>query len=88
MAVQYLPSAVILDVGLPDNSGLVVLDRLKHDRRTRHIPVHVVSADDYSQTAFSLGAVGYLMKPVKREELEGTLKQLETRLAHECVAFW
>ncbi len=51
MAVQYLPSAVVLDIGLPDHSGLSVLDRLKHDARTRHIPVHVVSAGDYSEAA-------------------------------------
>jgi signal transduction histidine kinase/CheY-like chemotaxis protein/CHASE3 domain sensor protein len=81
MAVQYLPSAVVLDIGLPDHSGLSVLDRLKHDARTRHIPVHVVSASDYSQTALELGAVGYMLKPVKREELVKALKQLETRLA-------
>ncbi|AGA24735.1 response regulator [Singulisphaera acidiphila] len=81
VAVQYLPNAVVLDVGLPDYSGLSVLDRLKHDARTRHIPVHVVSAGDYAQTALSLGAVGYMLKPVKREELVEALKQLETRLA-------
>lgn len=80
VAAQHLPSAVILDVGLPDHSGLAVLDRLKHDRRTRHIPVHVISAGDHAQAALSLGAVGYMLKPVKREELTDTLKKLETRL--------
>ncbi|HEY1068618.1 MAG TPA: response regulator, partial [Pirellulales bacterium] len=80
-AVQHLPSAVVLDVGLPDHSGLSVLDRLKRDSRTRHIPVHVVSAGDYAQTALSLGAVGYMLKPVKRDELAGAMKRMETRLA-------
>ncbi|MCE9603438.1 MAG: response regulator [Planctomycetia bacterium] len=80
MAVQYLPSAVVLDVGLPDHSGLSVLDRLKHDARTRHIPVHVVTAGDYGQTAISLGAVGYMIKPVARQELVDTLQRLESRL--------
>jgi signal transduction histidine kinase/CheY-like chemotaxis protein/CHASE3 domain sensor protein len=80
MAVQYSPNAVVLDIGLPDHSGLSVLDRLKQDGRTRHIPVHVVSAGDYAQTALSLGAVGYMLKPVKREELAEALKQLESRL--------
>ncbi len=80
LAQEYLPHAVILDVGLPDHSGLSVLDRLKHDTRTRHIPVHVVSAEDYSHTAYSLGAVGYMLKPVKREQLVGALDQLEHRL--------
>lgn len=78
-AAQYLPHAIVLDIGLPDYSGLSVLDRLKHDPRTRHIPVHVVSAGDYAQTALSLGAVGYMLKPVKREELAEALQRLETR---------
>ncbi|WP_165246098.1 response regulator [Paludisphaera soli] len=81
VAVQHLPSAVVLDVGLPDQSGLSVLDLLKHDARTRHIPVHVVSAGDHAQTALALGAVGYMFKPVKREELARALGQLESRLS-------
>ncbi len=80
LAKQYLPSAVVLDVGLPDNSGLSVLDRLKRNPRTRHIPVHVVSGGDYAQKALSLGAIGYMLKPVKREELVDVLKKLESRL--------
>ncbi len=80
-AVQYLPDAVVLDIGLPDHTGLWVLDRLKHDRRTRHIPVHVVSANDYSQAARTLGAVGHLIKPVRREDLAGAIRQLEARLS-------
>ena len=80
LAKQYLPSAVVLDVGLPDNSGLSVLDRLKRNPRTRHIPVHVVSGGDYAQKALQLGAIGYMLKPVKREELVDVLKKLESRL--------
>lgn len=79
LAKQYLPNAVLLDVGLPDNSGLSVLDRLKNNTRTRHIPVHVISATDHSQTALSLGAVGYMLKPVKRAELADMLTQIESR---------
>src|SRR6202453_4210096 len=81
LAKEFNPSAVVLDVGLPDHSGLWVLDRLKRDVRTRHIPVHVVSASDNAQTALSLGAIGYLLKPVKREDLTDVLKKLETKLA-------
>ncbi|MGV3592862.1 MAG: response regulator [Gammaproteobacteria bacterium] len=77
LAERFLPSAVILDVGLPDHSGLSVLDRLKHNPRTRHIPVHVISAEDYAETAYSLGAISYTLKPVKREELLQTFQQLE-----------
>jgi CheY-like chemotaxis protein len=74
LARQFKPSAVVLDVGLPDESGLMVLDRLKRDDATRHIPIHVVSASDHSQTALSLGAIGYLVKPVKREALAEVLR--------------
>ena len=80
MARQYMPAAVILDVGLPDHTGLTVLDRLKRDMRTRHIPVHVVSGDDYSHAARAYGAAGYSLKPVKREELLRVLEGLESAL--------
>ncbi len=81
LAQEFRPNAVVLDVGLPDHSGLWVLDQLKRDTRTRHIPVHVVSASDNAQTALSLGAIGYLLKPVKREDLTDVLRKLETKLA-------
>ena len=80
LAKRYQPSAVVLDVGLPDQSGLTVLDVLKRDDDTRHIPIHVVSGEDHSQTALSLGAIGYLVKPVKREDLVNVLKTLEEKL--------
>ena len=80
LAKEFKPSAVVLDVGLPDESGLTVLDRLKRDDQTRHIPIHVVSAADHSQTALSLGAVGYLVKPVERDALAQLLQTLEARL--------
>ncbi len=81
LAKQYMPSAIVLDIGLPDQSGLSVLDRLKTDVRTRHIPIHIVSADDYAETALSLGAVGYIMKPVQREQLVEVLQKLEAKLS-------
>jgi signal transduction histidine kinase/DNA-binding response OmpR family regulator len=81
VARQYLPHAVILDMRLPDHTGLSVLDRLKRDVRTRHIPVHVVSVEDYTETAMALGAAGYMLKPVKREELARALERLELKLA-------
>jgi CheY-like chemotaxis protein/signal transduction histidine kinase/CHASE3 domain sensor protein len=83
LARQYLPNAIVLDVGLPDNSGLSVLDRLKRDPSTRHIPVHVISADDYTQAALSMGAVGYMIKPVKRQELAEALKKLEAKFSQQ-----
>jgi CheY-like chemotaxis protein/signal transduction histidine kinase/CHASE3 domain sensor protein len=81
LAQQFMPNAIVLDVGLPDQSGLSVLDRLKRDVRTRHIPIHIVSADDYSETALSLGAVGYMLKPVARDQLMQVLQRLEAKLS-------
>lgn len=81
LAKEFMPSAIVLDVGLPDQSGLAVLDRLKHDVQTRHIPVHVVSGSDHTETAYSLGAAGYAVKPVNREQLVDVLQKLEARLS-------
>ncbi|WP_394442177.1 response regulator (plasmid) [Sphingobium naphthae] len=81
LARQYLPQAIILDMGLPDHSGLSVLDRLKRDVNTRHIPVHCVSVADHSHAALSNGAVGYMFKPVKRQELAEVLEGLQHRFA-------
>jgi signal transduction histidine kinase/CheY-like chemotaxis protein/CHASE3 domain sensor protein len=81
VAREQMPHAIVLDIGLPDQSGLSVLDILKHDVRTRHIPIHVVSAGDYARTALALGAVGYLIKPTTHEELVQVLNSLEARLS-------
>jgi len=80
-AVRFLPSAIILDVNLPDHSGLGVLDRLKHDARTRHIPVHIVSGSDYKREALELGAIGYALKPAKREEMIEALRRMEAKFS-------
>jgi CheY-like chemotaxis protein/signal transduction histidine kinase len=80
LAERFKPSAIVLDVGLPDRSGLTVLDALKHAPATRHIPVHMLSVSDYTQTALSMGAAGYAVKPVKREQLIEALKRLEQKL--------
>jgi CheY-like chemotaxis protein len=80
LARQYLPQAVILDMHLPDHTGLSVLDRIKRDTRTRHIPVHIVSADHDDNAALASGAVGYLFKPVSRDTLVHMLEGLEARM--------
>ncbi|HEX6272587.1 MAG TPA: response regulator [Polyangiaceae bacterium] len=81
LARELTPSGVLLDVGLPDASGLSVLERLKRDPATRHVPVHMMSVSDNTQTALELGAVGYVLKPVAREELVKALKKLEEQHA-------
>jgi len=77
------PVGVLLDVNLPDHSGLTVLDRLKRNPATRHVPVHMISVEDHIQQALELGAVGYSLKPVKREELLRALERMERKLAQK-----
>jgi len=76
----YHPVGVLLDVRLPDHSGLTVLDRLKRNSAMRHIPVHMISAEDHIQQALELGALGYTLKPVKREELLRAIQRMEQKL--------
>lgn len=77
LASELRPNGILLDIGLPDVSGLSVLERLKRNPDTRHIPVHVVSAMDRSQVARELGAVGFAIKPTTRERLVSAIEQLE-----------
>jgi len=79
LAMQHRPTAIVLDVRLPDHTGLAVLDRLKHDPRTRHIPVQVISGADYTQAALEMGAANFLLKPVEREQLVAALGELERK---------
>jgi CheY-like chemotaxis protein len=83
LAARHQPHAVLLDMRLPDDSGLSVLQQLKEDPRTRHIPVHVLSVEDLSETALQMGAVGYALKPASREQLRGVFDRIETKLSQK-----
>jgi signal transduction histidine kinase/DNA-binding response OmpR family regulator/CHASE3 domain sensor protein len=79
LAREFLPSAVLLDMRLPDRPGLSLLQDLKEDLRTRHIPVHVVSSEDRSEAALHMGAIGYAQKPASRDALRDVFRRLEER---------
>ncbi len=81
LAERLSPSGILLDVRLPDHSGLLVLEHLKRNPVTRHVPIHVVSVDDHTARALSMGAVGYVRKPVEREGLIGAIRKLEQTIA-------
>jgi CheY-like chemotaxis protein/signal transduction histidine kinase len=83
LATQFLPDAILLDMNLPDRSGLSVLQRLKENPKTRHIPVHVVSALERTEAALQLGAVGYAIKPTTREQLKDVFRKLEEKLTQK-----
>jgi len=81
LAAELQPIGILLDVGLPDDSGLTVLERLKRSPETRHIPIHMISVNDHAEAALHLGAIGYSLKPTAREELVGAIGRLEARLS-------
>jgi CheY-like chemotaxis protein len=76
LAHKHKPTAITLDLRLPDTDGWTVLDRLKHDASTRHIPVQIVSADDQRTRGLKLGAVAFLQKPASAEALSKSLGDL------------
>ncbi|HEX5087413.1 MAG TPA: GAF domain-containing protein [Nocardioides sp.] len=70
------PSAVLLDIRMPGIDGWEVLGTLKDDPQTAHIPVVVVSIVDERSRGAELGAAGYLVKPVSRDDLVSALKAI------------
>ena len=79
LAASESPDAILLDIRLPDRSGLSVLQQLKDSPATRHIPVHVVSSQDNGGEALHLGAIGYALKPTSREQLEEVFRKLKDK---------
>ncbi|MDB5748182.1 MAG: two-component system sensor histidine kinase/response regulator [Massilia sp.] len=77
------PDAILLDIRLPDSSGLSVLQQLKDNPATRHIPVHVVSSMDNAGEALHLGAIGYALKPTSREQLEAVFRKLQEKSSQQ-----
>ncbi len=77
LARDHQPTAITLDIVLPDIDGWRVLDRLKSDPGTRHIPVYLVSTEDARERGMALGARGTLPKPIQtREVLERSLDEI------------
>ncbi|HWA37656.1 MAG TPA: ATP-binding protein, partial [Burkholderiales bacterium] len=82
MIKEYQPSVLTLDIFLPDMQGWRILDRLKADLSTRHIPVCVVSTDDSRDRALTSGAIGFISKPVKSGRvIDEAMQQLKTYIS-------
>src|SRR5262249_22154931 len=86
---DYQPAAVTLDIFLPDIEGWRVLDRLKNDIHSRHIPVCVISTDEARERSLNSGALAFIAKPIKTREtldqLLGRLKEFVSRSPKELL---
>ncbi len=78
LAREYQPTAVSLDVFLPDTLGWTVLNQMKQDPATRHIPVQVVTLDEDRQHGLARGAFSFVTKPSTTEDLEAALGRMKS----------
>jgi CheY-like chemotaxis protein len=69
LARELTPHAITLDIRLPDMAGWTILDKLKHDPMTRHIPIHVISIDEDRRRGLSLGALSYMEKGINMQSM-------------------
>ncbi len=76
LAREYNPSAISLDVFLPDMLGWTVLNHLKQDPRTRHIPVQMLTLDEDRHHGLSRGAFAFVTKPTSTEDLDAALTRI------------
>jgi HAMP domain-containing protein/CheY-like chemotaxis protein len=76
LAIEYLPAAITLDIFLPDMLGWTVLNNLKLNPKTRHIPVQIISLEEEQQHGLAHGAFSYMVKPVTTEGLESCFDRI------------
>jgi signal transduction histidine kinase/DNA-binding response OmpR family regulator/CHASE3 domain sensor protein len=77
MAVNYKPIGILLDIQLPIKSGWEVMEELKSNAMTRHIPVHIMSSHKLKQESLLKGAVNFLDKPVAYEQIPEVFRRIE-----------
>jgi HAMP domain-containing protein/signal transduction histidine kinase/CheY-like chemotaxis protein len=76
LARELKPAAIMLDIRLPMMDGWMVLDRLKHEMTTRHIPVHLMSVEDGQRRGLQQGAMAFLQKPISSESIAQALADI------------
>ena len=84
-AASLRPNAILLDLNLPDGTGLDLLTKLKTNEQTRDIPVIITSVEDRQADARRLGASDYLVKPYKREDLRIALAKVAALQANQTI---
>jgi len=83
LARQVNPIGILLDIQLPVKSGWDVMDELKRDSQTRHIPVHIMSAHEVKQESLLKGAIDFINKPVRPEKLQQVFQKIEDVLTRD-----
>jgi HAMP domain-containing protein/signal transduction histidine kinase/CheY-like chemotaxis protein len=81
LARKLQPDVITLDLGLSDIDGWVLLDLLKHDPQTAHVPIHVISGAAEAATVMAQGAFGVTAKPAGRDELLKVFRRLKRKVA-------
>ncbi len=77
-AREIRPDAITLDIDMPGMDGLEVLDRLKRDPDTRHVPVHIISGVEEKREGLKAGAIAFLAKPVSKEGLDAAFARISS----------
>jgi signal transduction histidine kinase/CheY-like chemotaxis protein/CHASE3 domain sensor protein len=79
-ALEYKPAAILLDIRLPIMDGWMVMDALKTNLKTRHIPVHIMSSLQAKKESLLKGAIDFIDKPFAFEQLESIFLKIENAL--------
>jgi signal transduction histidine kinase/CheY-like chemotaxis protein/CHASE3 domain sensor protein/putative methionine-R-sulfoxide reductase with GAF domain len=80
LAMRFKPAGILLDIQLPVKDGWEVMEELKNNFETRHIPVHMMSAYDGKYKSLSKGAVDFINKPVAYEQMQNIFERIEFML--------
>ena len=77
MAKRYKPVGILLDVQLPVKNGWEVMEELKKDPQTRHIPVHIISSFEVKSESILKGAIDFISKPMEPEHIDTVFEKIE-----------
>lgn len=81
-ALQYKPQAILLDLQLPVKDGWEVMEELKSNPNTRHIPVHIMSSMEAKKESIKRGAIDFINKPISLENMGSIFSKIESALNH------
>jgi len=83
LAKKHQPIGILLDVQLPVKSGWEVMEDLKNDPKTRHIPVHIMSSHQVRRESLMKGAIDFINKPIAFEQIQEVFRKIEKAVNRE-----